>query len=336
MPLSSSESNRVGSISIEGILFIDALSLKFCISVKENTKYQPSILSEQVKKSIESLYETGMFSDIKALARYGENGDVDLIFEVAEQPALDTLLIEGNDAITEEDLRLKTRIIKGNVYSKSDLERDRQAILSHYRSQGYLLAEAWAAEIPVEGHKNRVTIYVSEGNKVKVDSILISGNDGVPREEFLDRMLTKTDSWWGGGDFKADVFNTDRDTVINVARHYGFLDAELLEYSANYMPDSTCRFYLGRMPRMGSSLPLLYSQLNKSLQDRENPLHYLAGKAMAMSSHYYREHRAKMGDAQAFPLPSVQNEKQTADILNNIITYSAIRKEWIKSLKGKV
>jgi len=336
MPLSSSESNSVGNISIEGVLYTDAHSLKSRISVKENTKYQPSILAEQVKKSIESLYETGMFSDIKAFARYGENGNVDLIFEVAEQPALDTLLIEGNDDITEEDLRLKTRITKGNVYSKSDLERDRQAILSHYRSQGYLLAEAWVREIPIEGHKNRVTIYVSEGNKVKVDSILISGNDGIPREEFLDRMLTKTDSWWGGGDFKQDIFNSDRDTVINVARHYGFLDAELLEYSANYMPDSTCRFYLGRMARRGSSLPILYSLLNKSMQDKENPLHYLVGKAMAMSSHYYREHRAKMGDAQAFPLPDVQNERLAADILNNIITYGAIRKEWIKNLKGKV
>ena len=336
MPLNSSESNEVGSISIEGVLYTDPLSLKSRISVKENTRYSPSILSEQVKKSVESLYETGMFSDVKALAQYGENGEVNLIFEIAEQPALDTLLIEGNDDITEEDLRLKTRISKGMVYSKSDLERDRQAILSHYRSQGYLLAEAWVDEIPVEEHKNRVIIYVSEGNKVKVDSILISGNDGIPREEILDRMLTKTDSWWGGGDFKTDVFNSDRDTVINVARHYGFLDAELLEYSANYMPDSTCRFYLGRMIRNGSSLPVFYSQLNKNLQDKENPLHYLVGKAIAMSSHHYREHRSKMGDAQAFPLPDIRNEKQAADALNNIITYGAIRKEWIKSLKGKV
>jgi len=306
------------------------------ISLKENVKYSPSALAEQVKKSIESLYETGKFDDVRAYARYGENGDVDLVFEVSEQPALDTLLIEGNDDVTEDELRLKTRIVSGDVYSKSDLERDRQAILSHYRSQGYLLAEAWVEEVPVEEHKNKVIIYVSEGNKVKVDSISISGNDDVPKEEILDRMQTKTDSWWGGGDFKMDVFNSDRDSVINAARRHGFLDAELLEYNAAYLPDSSCRFYLGRMARKGSSPQLLYFQFNKSLLDKENPLHYLAGRALAMSSHYYKEYRAKMGNHQAFPLPNVQNEKQVADILNNIITYSTIRKEWIKSLKGKV
>ena len=336
MPLNASDDNRVGSISIEGALYTEPSMFKSRISLKENVKYSPSALAEQVKKSIESLYETGKFDDVRAYARYGENGDVDLVFEVSEQPALDTLLIEGNDDVTEDELRLKTRIVSGDVYSKSDLERDRQAILSHYRSQGYLLAEAWVEEVPVEEHKNKVIIYVSEGNKVKVDSISISGNDDVPKEEILDRMQTKTDSWWGGGDFKMDVFNSDRDSVINAARRHGFLDAELLEYNAAYLPDSSCRFYLGRMARKGSSPQLLYFQFNKSLLDKENPLHYLAGRALAMSSHYYKEYRAKMGNHQAFPLPNVQNEKQVADILNNIITYSTIRKEWIKSLKGKV
>jgi len=336
MPLNASDDNRVGSISIEGALYTEPSMFKSRISLKENAKYSPSVLAEQVKKSIESLYETGKFDDVRAYARYGENGDIDLIFEVSEQPALDTLLIEGNDDVTEDELRLKTRIVSGDVYSKSDLERDRQAILSHYRSQGFLLAEAWVEEIPVEEHKNKVIIHVSEGNKVKVDSIFISGNYDVPREEILDRMQTKTDSWWGGGDFKMDVFNSDRDSVINAARRHGFLDAELLEYNAVYLPDSSCRFYLGRMARKGSSPQLLYFQFNKSLLDKENPLHYLAGRAIAMSSHYYKEYRAKMGIHQAFPLPNVQNEKQVADILNNIITYSAIRKEWVKSLKGKV
>ncbi|MCL2283597.1 MAG: BamA/TamA family outer membrane protein [Fibromonadales bacterium] len=336
MPLNASSDNRVGTISIEGAIYTSPSTVKPRIYLKENTSYSPSLLAEQVKKSIESLYETGMFDDVQVSARYGENGEVDLIFAVVEQPALDTLLIEGNDDVTEDELRLKTRISSGSVYSKSELERDRQAILSHYRSQGYLLAEAWTEEIPVEDHKNKVIIYISEGNKVKVDSITISGNNNVSRDSILNRMQTKIESWIGGGDFKLDVFNSDRDSVLNVARSYGFLDAELLEYKATYLPDSSCRFYLGRMASKNSSTQVLYSQLNKNLLDKESTLHNLAGKAMSMSSHYYKEYRAKMGEHQAFPLPNVQNEKQAANILNNIITYGAMRKEWIESLKGKV
>ncbi|MCL2102385.1 MAG: hypothetical protein FWH22_11810, partial [Fibromonadales bacterium] len=277
MPLTASEDNRVSSISIDGTLYTNPTTLKSRISLRENSNYSPSVLAEQVKKSIESLYETGMFDDIKVSALHGEGGIVHLVFEVKEQPALDTLLIEGNDDVTEDELRLKTRIVSGTVYSKSDLERDRQAILSYYRSQGYLLAEAWVEEITVGEYKNRVIIHISEGNKVKVDSISISGNYGVPREEIIGRMQTKKDSWWGGGDFNQDVFNADRDSVINAARRHGFLDAELLKYEAIYLPDSSCRFYLGRMARKGSSLHVLYSQLNKNISDKENPLHSLTG-----------------------------------------------------------
>jgi len=335
MPLGASQNNKVRRISIEGTYYTDPASLTSRVSVKENTEYAPSILAEQLKKSIEAVYETGMFEDISVSAQYGENGDIDLIFTVKEQPALDTLLIEGHDDISEEDLRLKTRITSGSVYSKSELERDRQAILSHYRSEGYLLAEAWIEEIPLPDNKNRVIIRISEGNKVKVDSISVAGNEKVPEEEILSRMQTKVESWWGGGSFKADVFNTDRDSVLNSARHYGLLDAELLKYSADYLPDSSCNFYTGRMVRKGLELQLLYSQLNKLILDKENALHNLAGKSMTASSHYYRERRAKMGNHQAFPLPNINNEKQAAEILNGIITYGNIRKEWIKNLEGR-
>ncbi|MDR0515923.1 MAG: BamA/TamA family outer membrane protein [Fibromonadaceae bacterium] len=334
MPLGNSQGNKVRSITIEGADYTDANSLMPRIFLKENGEYAPSVLAEQIKKSIESIYETGLFDDIKVSGEYGEKGEINLIFTVKELPALDTLIIEGYDDIGEDELRLKTHIAVGTVYSKSELERDRQAILSHYRSQGYLLAQARIEEIPLNDNRTRVIISISEGNKVKVDSINVAGNSGTPKEEILGRMQTKVESWWGGGDFKTDVFNADKDSVVNSARHYGFLDAQLSTYSADYLPDSTCRFYFGRMVRKGSDLKVLYSQLNKAISEKEGSLHNLAGRALAMSSHYYKEHRSKMKKHQAFPLPSIINEKGAADVLNNIITYNELRKEWIKTLNG--
>ncbi|GHV12344.1 hypothetical protein AGMMS49938_04700 [Fibrobacterales bacterium] len=337
------EQNRIRRVLVEGNVYTEPASVISRISIKENSSYPPATLSELVRKSIESVYETGLFDDVQVSAEYVEDSDpamqanpdpnaMDIIFTVAEHPALDTLIIEGNDEMTEDDLRLKTRIIAGEVYSKSSLERDRQAILAHYRSEGYLLAQVGISEIPAAEHKSKVIFSISEGNKVKVDSILVNGNVGIPSEEILEKMLTKTDSWWGGGDFKRDIFETDRDSVLFTARHYGYLDAELIDYSANYLPDSSTKFYLGRMTAKGQSLQVLYAQTNKAIANESNPLHKLAGKSIALSSHYYREHRAQMGDKQAFPVPTIYDEKQLADILNNIVTYGELRKEWIKSL----
>ena len=63
--------------------------------------------------------------------------------------------IDGCDEISEEDLRLKIRMIPGQVYSKSQLERDRQAMIDYYHSEGYLLAEVGYRETATDENKNQ-------------------------------------------------------------------------------------------------------------------------------------------------------------------------------------
>ena len=91
------------------------------------------------------------------------------------------------------------------VVCKSQLERDRQAILEYYRSEGYLLAEVGYRETPVDENKNLVTFIVREGEKVKVRQFDIQGNDNVPAEDIMEHMVTKLDQWWGGGEFKENI-----------------------------------------------------------------------------------------------------------------------------------
>jgi outer membrane protein insertion porin family len=116
-------------------------------------------------------------------------------------------------------------MVAGQVYSKSQLERDRQALLDYYRSEGYLLAEVGYREEATDENMNKVTFIIREGEKVKVRDIVIKGNDHVPAEDVMEHMLSKIDQWWGGGEFKEAVFEADRDTVLNAIRHFGYLDA---------------------------------------------------------------------------------------------------------------
>ena len=134
--------NAVKKVKVEGTIHMDPRAVISRIGIKEGQSYSPSGLSEKVQASVTSLYESGLFDDVTAWIDYvGEGSDVELIFKIKELPARDTGIFEGCDDVSEEDLRLKVRLIPGQVYSKSQLERDRQAILAHYHSEGYLLAE---------------------------------------------------------------------------------------------------------------------------------------------------------------------------------------------------
>lgn len=329
--------NTIRKVKVEGYVHMDERSILSRIGIRDGQSYAPSALTDKVQGAVTALYESGLFDDVTAWVDYVDDGStVDLIFKIKELPALDTAIIDGADEVSEEDLRLKLRMIPGKVYSKSQLERDRQALIEYYRSEGYLLAEVGYRETPTDENKNEVRFIVREGEKVKVRRIEITGNDNVPPEDITDHMLTKVDQWWGGGEFKEAVFEADRDTVLNAIRHFGYLDAELLEYWAEYLPDSSCLFYLGRMVPVGEKLEPLYDQLNLAMGDTATAMYKMAGKPTMEVTHYFRRmHEAQAHDKVTRPLPQVKNEEDALKLINDIIRYEDARKEWLDIVDGR-
>ena len=337
MPGNYMAENKVRKVRVEGNQHMDERDILSRIGVRGGESYSPVALSERVQGAVTSLYESGLFDDVTAWVDYVDEGsDVDLIFKIKELPALDTAIIDGCDEVPEEDLRLKIRLIPGRVYSKSQLERDRQAMIDYYHSEGYLLAEVGYRETPTDENKNQVTFIVREGEKVKVRQFDIQGNENVPSEDIMEHMLTKLDQWWGGGEFKEAVFEADRDTVLNAIRHFGYLDAELTDYRAEYLPDSSCLFYLGRMVPIGEPLQILYDQLNRAMGDTATAMAKMAGKPTMEVTHYFRQmHNAPFHDKVSRPLPQVKSEEDALKLLNDIIRYEKSRKEWLKIVEGR-
>lgn len=327
--------NKVRKVMVDGTENMDERSVLSRVSIRDGQTYSPANLSEKIQSSVTNLYNSGLFDDVTAWIDYVDDGtDVDVIFKIKELPALDSTYFDGCDDVSEEDLRLKLRIVPGQVYSKSQLERDRQALLDYFHSEGYLLAEVGYRETPKDDNKNDVTFIVREGGKVRVTQFDIKGNENVPAEDIMDHMLTKIDQWWGGGEFKQNVFDADRDTVLNVVRHFGYLDAELTDFRAEYLPDSSCLFYLGRMVPVGDRLAAMYDQLNAALAEPSSPLFQMAGKPTMQVTHYYRSFHKSTQPWVSRNVKQVKDEEEALKILNDIIRYEESRKEWLKITEG--
>ena len=337
MPTDYMAENKVRKVLVEGNVHMDQRSVLGRIGIRDGQTYSPAALSDKVQEAVTALYKSGLFDDVSAWVDYVDNStEVDLIFKIKELPALDTAIIDGCDEISEDDLRLKLRLIPGQVYSKSQLERDRQALIDYYHSEGFLLAEVGYRETAIDENKNQVTFIIREGEKVKVRRIEIEGNDNVPAIDITDHMLTKVDQWYGGGEFKENVFEADRDSVLNAIRHFGFLDAELTDYRAEYLPDSSCLFYLGRMVPVGESLQPLYDQLNRAMGDSATAIYKMAGKPTMQVSHYFRQnHNAASHNYVTRPKPKVMDEEEALKLLNDIIRYENSRREWLKIVDGR-
>ncbi|HSQ41555.1 MAG TPA: BamA/TamA family outer membrane protein, partial [Fibrobacteraceae bacterium] len=173
-------------------------------------------------------------------------------------------------------------------------------------------------------------------DKVVVESINVTGVSDIPKEEIVEGSGIELNQWYGSGEFKEELFDAGRDSMLLVCKSKGYLDASLNHYDLVYLPDSTFRFYMGRMVRPASTMDALYQQLNQDIASPENPMHTLAGQTHAKSSPYYRRFRHNYSDAgQAVPVPVITGEQQAADILNRLITYSDLRAEWVAALPQK-
>jgi outer membrane protein insertion porin family len=335
---SALETSKIRAVRYEGLLNVDESAVRSRVQLDVGQALTPANLAGKVKASVTSLYESGLFDDVTAWYDYSQErqDELDVVFRFVELPALDTFSIEGNDVVTAEDLQTKISLIPGRVYNRSQLERSRQAILSHYKSEGFLLAEVGVKESPVDEGKMHVTFTVTEGEKVVIQSITVSGNPHVPQDEIVSGMGLELNTWYGSGEFKEEAFEAARDSVLMVCKSKGFLDAALTKYEAQYLPDSSFKFYLGRMVGSSHSLKALNQQLTQDIADQKSAMHLLAGRTYERGSHYFRKFRKGFSPAgQALPVPVITTEEQALEILNRIITSSELRGQWIDALPDR-
>ncbi len=97
--------------------------------------------------------------------------------------------IRGNAAISESALREKMKLAPGSPYSPTLAERDRLTILSAYNDLGYLQAQVTVrAGPPDDAAACDVAFDIQEGPQVRVDRILILGNDRT-KESVIARRI---------------------------------------------------------------------------------------------------------------------------------------------------
>lgn len=187
-----SEYSRVGSISVTGNDEYDDEDVLELLTVGTGDIADPSALKNS-EEAIKAKYaEDGyLFSEVEIThtPSIDEPGRVDLLVSLSEGPevSIGEVKIEGNDALDDGDVKGAMEDIKEKswwqFWRSSKLERDKLKddegrIVDLYRSKGYIDAEVISDSIEIDARsgKSTVTITVSEGRKVYLRSIRMSGN----------------------------------------------------------------------------------------------------------------------------------------------------------------
>ncbi len=94
-----------------------------------------------------------------------------------EQYRISSVDFEGNKVYDNGTIKKKITIKPGSVFSKSELEKDIQAISGLYSETGYALVSVIPDLVPDEKDKTvHITLTINEGDKFKIGKIEVSGN----------------------------------------------------------------------------------------------------------------------------------------------------------------
>lgn len=234
-----------------------------------NLKREESITipGDDIANALKRIWQTGRYSAVtceieKVVGKY-----VFLIFNLEGLPRLSSWKYPGLKKGASDDLDEKINLQKNTALTEHEKERIQYVIKKHYAEKGFMFAETELATkaidtLPTHVHLN---IHVKPGKKVRINDIIINGNEEVDELTLQRKMKdTKEKTMFNPGGLKSD----DRDsTRFNPIRTLGNLSISSIGNWAN----DKLRFRLFKWSKYN---PDKYKEDKKNIVTHYNSLGY--------------------------------------------------------------
>ncbi|MBI1806465.1 MAG: outer membrane protein assembly factor BamA [Ignavibacteria bacterium] len=203
-----------------------------------------TIPGDQIRQAIQRLWALHIFSDIQILIENKLENGVYLAIKVKEYPRLERVEIKGADDVSEDDIRKKVTLAKGQILTPEDINKIVKNVKHLYEEEGHLLAEITPETISEDtGKSNRAVLKLNvvEGPSITIAHVYINGNSALSEGDVkgqMDDIHEKT--WWhfwSHPKFEKKKFEADKQKIIKYYRKIGYLDAEISSDSTWYSPD---------------------------------------------------------------------------------------------------
>ncbi len=148
-------------------------------------RFSQGLLNRDIA-SITGLYQTNGFRKVQVVGKVqdsveGNPANMIVEIQVTEGPQflVENLNIEGNASIPAKELTEQLTTIQGQPFSETNVAQDRDLLLSYYLNRGFPDVQVNPAYEPSKSGTDHmdVTFQVTEGKKVTVDQVFVSGLD---------------------------------------------------------------------------------------------------------------------------------------------------------------
>ncbi|WP_374443087.1 outer membrane protein assembly factor BamA [Pseudomonas panipatensis] len=183
------ESFTVSDIRVNGLQRVSAGSVFAALPLNVGDQADDRRLVDATR----SLFKTGFFQDI----HLGRDGSV-LVIDVVERPSISSIEIEGNKAITKEDLMKglkQSGLAEGEIFQRATLEGVRNELQRQYVAQGRYSATIETQVVPQPRNRVALKITINEGTVAAIAHVNVVGNTVFSDETLTGLFELKTTNW---------------------------------------------------------------------------------------------------------------------------------------------
>lgn len=243
-PLAEEDRKPVKKIEIKGNRSVNTDLILSRVKTRAGVPFQQSDVDDDLKR----LYAMGFFSDVVVDVKDEFDGLV-VTFLVAEKPIVKEIVFEGNKKFKEKSLKKKMKVAIGDRLNETQINEDVQAIEDFYRDKGYPNTKVdYSLSVDRQIGHAAVIIRVVEGPRIKIYRVNFVGNQALPTKKLRKVIKTRKPAFFFfGGRFKEEIFEEDKERLIDYYRSQGYIDARIDDVKFDFDKSGTkmtITFYL--------------------------------------------------------------------------------------------
>ena len=210
---------------------LNKLNLDDLQTLTKTDLFKSQYSANEINQIISDLYQSELIYNIEY------NSDQNFhIFLINESKIIDQIFFNGNIQLKDEDLINIIKTSEKSLFEKNKSLEDLKIISSLYINQGYEDVNVTLSTETVSENRINLIFNIYEGKTSNIVDINFLGN-----KFFSNRYLTNTiksesksflSFFSGGSNFDKNLFQFDRDLLINLYKDNGYFDVKI-DYQLN-------------------------------------------------------------------------------------------------------
>jgi outer membrane protein insertion porin family len=190
---------------------------------------------ERLDIALDTLFRTGLFADVGIDIR-GQ----DLIVRVVENPIINQVVFEGNNALGEEKLREEVTIRPRGIFTRARVQQDVQRIVELYRRSGRIGATVTPKIVELPQRRVDLIFEINEGPKTGVSRVNFLGNEAFSDRDLRGVVVTEESRWYrffsSNDNYDPDRLEYDREKLREHYLNRGYYDFRVVGAVAELTP----------------------------------------------------------------------------------------------------